>query len=42
MTPDEVIQPSVIRNFRSVSAERATALYREDSDMPIRKSHKTP
>ena len=36
------IQPSVIRNFHSVSAERAKALYREDSDMPIRKSHKNP
>lgn len=36
------IQPSVIRNFRSVSAERAKALYQEDSDMPVRKSHKNP
>lgn len=36
------IQPSVIRNFRSVSAVRANALYREDSEGPIRKSHKNP
>ena len=36
------LQPSVIRNFRSVSAMRAKALYNEDADMPLRKSHKNP
>lgn len=36
------LQPSVIRNFRSVSAIRAKALYREDGAMPLRKSHKNP
>ena len=36
------LQPSVIRNFRSVSAMRAGALYQEDQEMPLRKSHKSP
>ena len=36
------IQPSVVRNFRSVSAIRSQALYREDSGMPLRKSHRSP
>ncbi|MEA4932203.1 MAG: [Fe-Fe] hydrogenase large subunit C-terminal domain-containing protein, partial [Lawsonibacter sp.] len=36
------LQPSVIRNFKSVSSLRAKALYREDADMPLRKSHKNP
>ena len=36
------LQPSVIRNFRSVSAMRAKALYHEDANMPLRKSHKNP
>ena len=36
------IQPSVVRNFRSVSAVRAKALYQEDRDMPLRKSHRSP
>jgi len=36
------IQPSVIRNFRSVSAMRARALYQEDESMSLRKSHKNP
>lgn len=35
-------QPSVIRNFKSVSALRAKALYQEDVDMPLRKSHQNP
>lgn len=36
------LQPSVVRNFRSVSAMRASALYGEDANMPLRKSHKNP
>lgn len=36
------IQPSVIRNFQSVSAQRAKALYQEDNEMPVRKSHMNP
>ena len=36
------LQPSVVRNFRSVSAVRARALYQEDSNMPLRKSHLNP
>lgn len=36
------IQPSVIRNFRSVSTMRAKALYHEDAAMSLRKSHKNP
>ena len=35
-------QPSVVRNFRSLSAARSEALYREDSSMDLRKSHKNP
>ncbi|MEM5780358.1 MAG: NADH-dependent [FeFe] hydrogenase, group A6 [Lawsonibacter sp.] len=35
-------QPPVIRNFKSVSSLRAKALYREDADMSLRKSHKSP
>ena len=36
------IQPSVIRNFQSVSAKRSQALYGEDAGMVLRKSHKNP
>ena len=36
------LQPSVIRNFRSVSAMRSEALYNEDANMTLRKSHKNP
>ena len=36
------LQPSVIRNFHSVSAMRAGALYREDEGMVLRKSHENP
>ena len=36
------IQHSQIRNFRSVSELRADALYREDCEVPLRKSHKNP
>ena len=36
------LQPSVIRNFSSVSAMRSKALYHEDANMPLRKSHENP
>ncbi len=35
-------QPSVVRNFSSVSSMRAEALYGEDASMELRKSHENP
>jgi len=35
-------QPGYIRNFMNISAERAKALYSEDSSATLRKSHENP
>jgi NADP-reducing hydrogenase subunit HndD len=35
-------QPGYVRNFTDLRAERAKALYSEDSDMELRKSHENP
>ena len=35
-------QPATVRNFTDLRAERAKALYAQDSAMPIRKSHENP
>ncbi len=35
-------QPSVVRNFRSISTDRSGALYGEDDAMELRKSHENP
>ncbi len=34
--------PASIRNFTDIRAERAKALYNQDADMPLRKSHENP
>ncbi|MDP4179866.1 MAG: NADH-dependent [FeFe] hydrogenase, group A6 [Bacillota bacterium] len=36
------IQPSNVRSWIDLRAERAKAIYDEDKDMPIRKSHENP
>ncbi len=36
------IQPASVRNFVDLKAERAKALYEEDKNLPLRKSHKNP
>jgi NADP-reducing hydrogenase subunit HndD len=36
------IQPSEIRSIIDIGKERARAIYEEDRDMPIRKSHENP
>lgn len=36
------IQPASIRNFTDLKAERAKALYEEDLNLPLRKSHDSP
>ena len=36
------IQPGAIRNFVDLRAKRAAALYGEDDNMPLRKSHENP
>lgn len=36
------IQPATVRNFTDLKAERAKALYQEDRDLPLRKSHESP
>lgn len=36
------IQPAVVRNFTDLKAERAKALYQEDANLPLRKSHESP
>lgn len=36
------IQPASVRNFTDLKAERAKALYDEDLNLPLRKSHDSP
>ncbi|NCB42500.1 MAG: 2Fe-2S iron-sulfur cluster binding domain-containing protein [Clostridia bacterium] len=36
------IQPAKVRNITDLQAERAKALYKEDAEMKIRKSHEVP
>ncbi|MBQ6076964.1 MAG: iron hydrogenase small subunit, partial [Clostridia bacterium] len=36
------IQPGSVRNFVDLRAKRAAALYGEDDNMPLRKSHENP
>ncbi len=36
------IQPASVRNFTDLKAERAKALYEEDANLPLRKSHESP
>lgn len=36
------IQPASVRNFVDLRAERAKAIYEEDKNLPIRKSHENP
>lgn len=36
------IQPAKVRNFTDLKAERAKALYEEDKNLPLRKSHESP
>lgn len=36
------IQPGNVRNFTDLKAERAKALYEEDQNLPLRKSHESP
>lgn len=36
------IQPSQVRSWIDLRSERARAIYEEDKEMPIRKSHKNP
>ncbi len=36
------IQPSSVRSWTDLRAERAKAIYEEDSSLPIRKSHENP
>lgn len=36
------IQPGSVRNFTDLKAERAKALYEEDKNLPLRKSHESP
>lgn len=36
------IQPASVRNFTDLKAERAKALYEEDKNLPLRKSHDSP
>lgn len=36
------IQPSSVRNFTDLRAARAQALYTQDANMPLRKSHESP
>lgn len=36
------IQPASVRNFTDLKVERAKALYEEDKNLPLRKSHDSP
>ena len=36
------IQPGSVRNFTDLKAERAKALYEEDKNLPLRKTHESP
>jgi len=36
------LQPGTVRNFCDLRELRAAALYREDKDLPLRKSHESP
>ena len=36
------IQPAQVRNFTDLKALRAKALYDEDKNLPLRKSHESP
>ncbi|MGN1113408.1 MAG: [Fe-Fe] hydrogenase large subunit C-terminal domain-containing protein, partial [Acutalibacteraceae bacterium] len=36
------IQPASVRNFTDLKADRAKALYEEDLNLPLRKSHDSP
>ena len=35
-------QPAVVRSFTDYKEKRAEALYEEDRNLPLRKSHKSP
>ena len=36
------VQPALVRNFVDLKTERAKALYEEDKNLPLRKSHESP
>ena len=36
------VQPASVRNFVDLKTERAKALYQEDKNLPLRKSHESP
>ena len=36
------VQPAAVRNFIDLKARRAAALYEDDKNKPIRKSHENP
>ena len=36
------VQPATVRNFVDLKALRAAALYKDDENLPIRKSHENP
>ena len=36
------LQPASVRNFTDLKGLRAQALYQEDRDLPLRKSHESP
>ncbi|QEY35662.1 2Fe-2S iron-sulfur cluster binding domain-containing protein [Caproiciproducens galactitolivorans] len=36
------LQPAAVRSFTDLKAERAKALYEEDKNLPLRKSHESP
>ena len=36
------IQPASVQNFTDIKVERAKALYLEDRNLPLRKSHQSP
>lgn len=36
------VQPASVRNFVDLKTERAKALYEEDANLPLRKSHESP
>ncbi len=40
--PQQPVQPARIRNWVDLKSLRAAALYQEDKDLPLRKSHENP
>ena len=36
------VQPASVRNFVDLRGKRAAALYEEDANLPVRKSHENP